>query len=61
MKVSPGTTQNAIQPCLNPPQITTLSSVLIDYYVAATDSMGNIKKTDIYHVFIGNGTALCED
>jgi len=30
--------------------------VLIDYYVEAVDSLGNIKKTDIAHVWVGAGT-----
>lgn len=28
--------------------------ILIDYYISATDTFGNIKNTDIYHVYIGN-------
>lgn len=32
-----------------------LKDVLIDYYVEATDSKGNIRKTDIQHVWIGSG------
>ena len=42
-------------------QVTGLKSVLIDYYVSATDKRGNTKKTDIYHVYIGSGNAQCDD
>ena len=38
-----------------------LKDVLIDYYVSATDSVGNTKKTDIYHVYVGNGNAACTE
>ena len=30
-----------------------LQSVLVDYYVRATDVHGNVKKSDIYHVWVG--------
>jgi len=33
--------------------------VLIDYYVSATDGVGNTKQTDIYHVYIGPLTSSC--
>jgi len=36
--------------------ITGLRSVLIDYYVEATDSTGNVTKSDIQHVYIGDGS-----
>ena len=36
-----------------------LKDVLIDYYVSATDGVGNTKQTDIYHVYIGSGNANC--
>ncbi|GAB4107961.1 MAG: hypothetical protein Kow00105_12860 [Phycisphaeraceae bacterium] len=36
--------------------ITGLEDVLVDYYVEATDSLGNIARTDIQHVFIGSTT-----
>ena len=39
--------------------ITDLKDVLIDYYVFANDTLGNAKKSDIYHVYIGNGTTVC--
>lgn len=42
-----------------PPQVTGLESVLIDYYISAEDTKGNVKKSDIYHVYIGNGTTPC--
>lgn len=29
------------------------NNTLVDYYVQATDVYGNIKKTDIYHVYLG--------
>jgi len=31
-----------------------VKDVLIDYYVAANDTVGNLKKTDIYHVYVGS-------
>lgn len=40
-------------------QVTGLKSVLIDYYISAVDAKGNVKKSDIYHVYVGNGTTLC--
>ncbi len=43
-----------------PPQITGLKDTLIDYFVTATDTKGNVKKTDIYHVYIGAGNAACK-
>lgn len=39
--------------------MTGLSGVLMDYYVTATDTLGNVKKTDIYHVYVGDGTDKC--
>jgi len=36
-----------------------VKDVLIDYYVAANDTVGNLKKTDIYHVYVGGGTTTC--
>lgn len=35
-------------------QITGLSDTLVDYYVEVTDTEGNIFKTPIQHVFVGN-------
>ncbi|MBL4591374.1 MAG: hypothetical protein JKY96_05385 [Phycisphaerales bacterium] len=32
------------------------TSVLIDYYVQATDTLGNVSNSDILHVWVGNGT-----
>jgi hypothetical protein len=29
------------------------NNTLVDYYVQATDKLGNTKKTDIFHVYIG--------
>ena len=40
-------------------QVTGLKDILIDYYVSATDKRGNVKKTDIYHVYIASGNAVC--
>jgi hypothetical protein len=37
-------------------QVTGLSEVLIDYYVEAEDSAGNIKRSPIQHVWIGEAT-----
>ncbi|MCB2153894.1 hypothetical protein KQI84_03340 [bacterium] len=37
-------------------EVKDLRDVLIDYYVEATDTAGNVKKTDIYHVYIGDGS-----
>ena len=37
-------------------QVTGLSEVLIDYYVEAEDSLGNIKMSPIQHVWIGEAT-----
>jgi hypothetical protein len=37
-------------------ELTGLSEVLIDYYVEAEDSLGNIKKSPIQHVWIGQAT-----
>ncbi len=36
--------------------ITGQSSVLIDYYVEARDTSGNIERSDIQHVWVGDGT-----
>ena len=44
---------------INLMQVTGLKDVLIDYYVSASDKLGNTKKTDIYHVYIGSGNASC--
>lgn len=35
--------------------ITGQSSKLIDYYVEATDNFGNVQRSDIQHVYVGNG------
>jgi len=37
-------------------QVVDLKDVLIDYYIAANDTVGNLKKTDIYHVYVGGCT-----
>ncbi len=37
-------------------QVTGLRSVLIDYYVEATDTRGNVKRSPIQHVYIGDGS-----
>ena len=36
-------------------QITGQQDVLIDYYVEAVDNAGNVQKTDIQHVWVGQG------
>ncbi len=36
--------------------ITGLEDVLVDYYVEATDALGNVTKTDIQHVYVGSAT-----
>ncbi|MFQ5430542.1 MAG: carbohydrate binding domain-containing protein, partial [Phycisphaerae bacterium] len=37
-------------------QITGLRSVLVDYYVEATDGKGNLRRSPIQHVYIGDGS-----
>jgi hypothetical protein len=37
-------------------QVTGLSEVLVDYYVEAEDSSGNVKRSPIQHVWIGEST-----
>ncbi|MBI5836418.1 MAG: hypothetical protein HZB25_04150 [Candidatus Eisenbacteria bacterium] len=34
-----------------------LSDVLVDYYVEAVDGLGNVRRSPIQHVFVGNGVA----
>jgi len=36
-------------------------NALVDYYIEATDNAGNIKKTDIMHVWVGSGAATGGD
>lgn len=36
-------------------KVTGLESVLIDYHIVATDSFGNVKTSDIYHVYVDSG------
>ncbi|MEM8496118.1 MAG: hypothetical protein AAF663_12120, partial [Planctomycetota bacterium] len=36
--------------------ITGLDDVLVDYYVEATDAWGNVTRTDIQHVYVGQAT-----
>jgi hypothetical protein len=38
-------------------KVTGFENQLIDYYVEAKDSLGNVKRSDIQHVFIGSGKA----
>lgn len=33
-----------------------MKNILLDYYIEAIDTLGNIKKTDIYHVYVGNNS-----
>ena len=35
-----------------------LEDVLVDYYVEAVDSFGNLQQTDIQHVYVGDSTAV---
>lgn len=35
-------------------KIDSFENTLIDYYVEAIDTLGNSKRSDIYHVWIGN-------
>ncbi|OGF03888.1 MAG: hypothetical protein A2W00_03145 [Candidatus Eisenbacteria bacterium RBG_16_71_46] len=37
-------------------QVSGLSDVLVDYYVEAVDSLGNLRKSPIQHVYVGSGT-----
>jgi len=37
-------------------EIAGLTNIYVDYYVEAVDSKGNITKSDIYHVWVGNGS-----
>ena len=38
-------------------QVAGLSEVLVDYYVEAEDSLGNIKRTPIQHVYVGESNS----
>lgn len=38
-----------------------LSDVLVDYYVEAVDSAGNVARSDIFHVYVGTGQSFVED
>ncbi len=42
-------------------EISGLSDTLVDYYVEATDSAGNVFKTPIQHVWVGEGTPGGQD
>lgn len=37
-------------------RVTGLSEMLIDYYVEATDALGNVRRSPIQHVFVGDGS-----
>lgn len=37
-------------------ELTALKDVLVDYYVEATDAKGNVFRTPIQHVYVGEGT-----
>jgi hypothetical protein len=39
-------------------EVTGLEDVLVDYHVEAVDSLGNVKRTPIQHVWVGAGTAI---
>ena len=37
--------------------VTGIKNKMVDYYVEAIDTKGNIKKSDIFHTWVGNGSA----
>ncbi|MBI5058220.1 hypothetical protein HZB60_00395 [candidate division KSB1 bacterium] len=37
-------------------EVTDSGDVLVDYYVEALDSLGNIARSDIYHTYVGTGS-----
>lgn len=37
-------------------EVTDSGGVLVDYYIEAVDSLGNIARSDIYHTFVGTGS-----
>ncbi|MDD3194180.1 MAG: starch-binding protein [Paludibacter sp.] len=41
-------------------ELTALKDVLVDYYVEATDAKGNVFRTPIQHVYVGEGTGSDE-
>jgi len=42
-------------------QVTGLRSVLVDYYIEATDAKGNTARTAIQHVYVGDGQGATSD
>jgi len=36
--------------------VTGFKNILLDYYLSAVDTKGNVKNSDIYHVWVGNNT-----
>ena len=42
-------------------QVTGYKNVLLDYYIEAEDSKGNLFKSNIYHVYVASGVAEEED
>lgn len=41
-------------------QVKGYQNVLLDYYIEAEDNQGHVKKSDIFHVWVGNNTATAE-
>jgi hypothetical protein len=37
-------------------EVTDSGGVLLDYYIEAVDSLGNVARSDIYHTFVGTGS-----
>ena len=42
-------------------QVTGFKNTLLDYYIEAVDTKGNIFKSNIYHVYVASGVAEIED
>jgi hypothetical protein len=40
---------------LNDSEVTDAGGVLLDYYVEATDSLGNVSRSEIFHTYVGTG------
>lgn len=38
--------------------VTGLKDALVDYYVEATDAKGNVRRSDIQHVYVGSGAVI---
>jgi len=37
-------------------QVTDMENILLDYYIQAIDTLGNVKNSDIYHVYVGSSS-----